>query len=210
MLLRVLGSVFASVALRWTHALFVSITAVVNTIKWLSRRPVRCLPARIPGHIGVVLGGADRPIDIRRLATLIKWCTAAGVQCVTVCDVHGDLMSATTELRSELHAAGLPACTVLAPGEGSETAAHDCPPHIATSNVAVRLLALRTGRDDLVNATRRLYQRVREGSLQPGAIDEAAVEAELSANAGFPEPVSALHAPSLHPPIPCRSTTCAR
>ena len=69
----------------------------------------------------------------------------------------------------------------------------------AARPLTVRVLSLRSGRDDLVRAAQRLCARVQSGELTPSQIDEAAVDAEVNANAGFPEPELILQCcPELH------------
>ena len=62
---------------------------------------------------------------------------------------------------------------------------------MAAGALCVRVVTLGSGRDDLVVAAQRVCDRVVSGRLAHDAVDEAAVDSELSANEGFPEPVRA-------------------
>jgi undecaprenyl pyrophosphate synthase len=73
------------------------------------------------------------------------------------------------------------------------------PPPPAADGACVRLLSLQTGRADLVGAARRLCERVVAGEADASALDEAALDAEVTANLGFPEPSLVLQCcPQLH------------
>jgi hypothetical protein len=110
---------------------------------------------------------------------------AEGVRQITLCDADGELVRAGAELHAALKAAGRSDALVLQAEERADQRAHatDCP--------VVRVISMRTGRDDVVAGARVLCERVRTGSLAAADIDEDTLEAELRANASFPEPVSA-------------------
>lgn len=185
------------------HGLYLSLTVAADGAHWLFRRRHSPLPATMPAHIGIVVGGSEAAAangsfsndghnlwqeQIEQLAAVIGWCYSAGIRYVTVCDARGALVRAASELCNQLHAEGMPSACVLASGEEPLDGAP-----------AVRVISLKSGRDDLVDAARTLCERVRAGDLKPSSIDERAVEGELRANAGFPEPSLVLQCcPELH------------
>ena len=85
---------------------------------------------------------------------------------------------------------------------GSSAGSHhvsSCENDDGSGRLVVRILSLRSGRDDLVLAARRLCERVQAGKLAATQIDETAIESEVCANAGFPEPELILQSgPELH------------
>jgi hypothetical protein len=85
---------------------------------------------------------------------------------------------------------------------GSSAGSHhvsSCENDDGSGRLVVRILSLRSGRDDLVLAARRLCERVQAGKLAATQIDETAIESEVCANAGFPEPELILQCgPELH------------
>ena len=172
------------ILLRVIHAAFLTLEASINIARRLRLKLQNTitLPPSSPEHVGLVVGEELSPADnhLAQLASLVSWCAAAGVRCITICDAHGELVRATAELRAELRLVGLgdDACVLLEAGEPPQTSAR----------LAVRVVSLRTGRDDIAVAARTLCERVRAGKLPAGSIDEGAVEGELKANAGFPEP----------------------
>ena len=179
---------FLSLAvLRIVHAAYLTLT----TLRGLGRRLQNLtfatpLPSRAPKHVGIVVGAVDPLLgDLPQLTALIGWIAAAGVRCVTLCDAHGDLMRATAQLRAALADGGLGGACVLEPGELPHDAA------MRGTGLAVRVVSLHTGRDDITVAARHLCEQVRVGHMSAAAIDEKVVEGELRANAGFPEPVRA-------------------
>ena len=170
----------AALLLRLVHALYRTFAVVGRARRWLPRSVV--LPTHVPAHVGIVVGG--QPPLAEPLAALIGYLADVGVMCITVCDAQGELTSGSAELRAALASRGLGTASLLEAGEhapAAANAAQRCP--------AVRIIALRTGRDDVTIAARRLCRQVCDGSLSPAAVDETTVEAELRANAGFPEPV---------------------
>ena len=184
--------------LRIVQAAYLTHAAALDCMRRLRLRLARsvALPEKTPMHVGIVVGG-DEPTHLQQLAALIGWVRAAGVRCVTLCDVHGELLRTRTDLRAALAEVGLGSATVLGAGESPP------PDAIARGDeLAVRVVALRTGREDITVAARRLCEQVRAGRLPASAIDEAAVESELQANAGFPEPVR------VHQCMACQLTTC--
>ncbi len=212
----VAGAAVCRALLRVVHALYATLFALeavrVRLPRW--RRP-DLSSVQVPGHVGVVLASAAGPAELRSAAAAASWLASAGVRYVTLCDAHGDLVRSAREFGSALHAAG---CTapVLAAGEpppsgkaqvlpppgrrdaGCEAGYGICGDGEGGGCVGVRLVSMRTGRDDLVLAARRLCERVVSGRLRPN-VDEAVLDAEVSANAGFPEPDLILQCgPELH------------
>ena len=175
-------------ALKLLHAAHLTYVAVVMSVhafykRWLLSPLPRTLQ-KIPSHVGLVVESCADRVERQQAAALIGWCAAAGVRCITLCDVNGDLKPEELRdgLRESIDSHMHEQVHLLSAGE---------PPPGSKSAIAVRVIALRTGRDDLVQAARRLCARVRTGELTVDAVDEAAVDAELTANSGFPEPVRA-------------------
>ena len=171
--------------LRIVHAAYLTHVAALECARRLRLHLVRsvALPARTPQHVGIVVGGVE-PVHLQQLAALIAWVAATGVRCVTICDMHGELQRNFADFPAALAKVQQGAAAVmLEPGEVLRAAHGD--------ELAVRVAAMRTGRDDITVAARRLCEQVHASKLSASSIDEAAVESELRANAGFPEPVRA-------------------
>ena len=176
-----LVSLLSRLLLRLIHAVHLTHAAAVGCVRELRLRfAVVSLPGCIPAHVGIII--EDGVQNLGQLCALLGWCATAGVRCITLCDVHGELVRASVELRAELKAAGLGAVAHL-------LEAREALREPVVDVAAVRVVALRTGRDDIAFAARGLCERVRVGSLPASAIDEHAVEDELRENLGFPEPV---------------------
>ena len=176
-----LVSLLSRLLLRLIHAVHVTHAAAVVCVREHRLRfAVVSLSGDTPAHVGINV--EDGVQNLRQLCDLVGWCATAGVRCITICDMHGELDRASGELCAELKGAGPGAAAhVLEVGEASREPVVDA--------AAVRVVALRTGRDDIAFAARSLCERVRVGSLPVSAINEDAVEDELMANLGFPEPV---------------------
>jgi hypothetical protein len=148
----------------------------------------------LPAHVGIVVGQIESE-DMSEVSMVINGCIAHGIRYITLCDLDGTLQRAAPVLRSCLQSTG--GVQLLSPGEppalvadaaGQADAARQAD-MVATHGVYVRVLSLQTGRDDLVCAARRLCQEVVAGTLACESVDEAHLDSELNANAGFPEPV---------------------
>lgn len=204
--LHTLLGLLRTIVLRILHAAAVTQRAAADLARlplWRTdrRRPLRRADfARLPSHLGIVLAPRNVAHGVEEVATLVGWCAAAGVQRITLCDAHGALVRCAHDLRSAL---GAGVCVLRAgeepPAGGSASAGRGPRASASPAVPLVRIVALQTGRDDLVHAARRLCDRVRSGSCDAASIDEAAIEAELVANAGFPEPELVLQCcPQLH------------
>ena len=173
-------------ALRLLHAAFVTLLAAQASAEWLWRlsRPAAPSSPRdaVPSHVGVVVSSAESA-DVAQVARVVRACADEGASFVTMCDARGDFVRSAADLRAALRAVGMADVHVLFAGESPP------PPSTPARRLCVRVVALGTGRHDIVDAAQRICERVAAGALQPDAVDEAAVEAELRANAGFPEPV---------------------
>ena len=225
--LRLVHAIFAT--LDGIRAAFAMLKAAHNALTW--RTVQKAAIGTVPAHVGIVIRGEDSR-DVKLISTVVHACADAGIECITLCDTSGDLVNSVSVLRTELCTTGLPDAQVLLAGEAptalspssstsqasvsaSGTRAKALPSESAPSSnrrVWVRTLTLTAGKQDLVQAARQLCERVANGSMAPEAVDEASVHTELSANAGFPEPVCklSLHAFSHHGRVvgPCASA-CA-
>jgi hypothetical protein len=144
------------------------------------------LPQKTPLHLGIIIASEDAA-DAGGVAAVVCASAVAGVRYVTLCEASGELARAVPALRAELHARGLEDAQVLTAGEAPVTSSEE----LAAGALCVRVVTLGSGRDDLVVAAQRVCDRVVSGRLAHDAVDEAAVDSELSANEGFPEPVRA-------------------
>ena len=171
------------ILLRVIHAAFLTLEASINIARRLRLKLQNtiALPPSSPEHVGLVVGEELSPADnhLAQLASLVSWCAAAGVRCITICDAHGELVerppscvpscvwsaSATTRACSSRRASR------RLPAQDWPCASSRCAPAVTT-----------------LPSPRGLCERVRAGKLPAGSIDEGAVEGELKANAGFPEP----------------------
>ena len=212
--------------LRIIHAAYLTVTSICAALSSIGQRSVTCPPYHVASHVGIIVCGGTEA-DIKKLAALIGWLASAGVRFITVCDAlsgsDGGSSSSLIDgsdaclnrLRDELCAVSLASASVVgsgvvpaasisrsSAGSASKGRASMQLPAIESAgeaSVAVRVLSLSSGRDDLVQAARRLCERVQAGELPAAKIDEATVEAELTANAGFPEPELILQCcPELH------------
>lgn len=195
-----------STLLRLVHALYLTHAAFCEcTLRLFAPAP----PSSVhpPAHLGIVLNDGEQ--NLRRLSELICWCAAAGVQRMTVCDTCGGLLAASAALAATLQASG--SSLRLAAGSGERYISTPDAPGAALlvageGELVVRIVSAQTGRDDLVGAARRLCARVCDGTLAVDAIDEEAMEAEVTVNDGFPEPVrraegiDARRSPAARPP----------
>jgi len=177
-----------STLLRLVHALYLTHAAFCEcTLRLFAPAP----PSSVhpPAHLGIVLNAGEQ--NLQRLSELICWCAAAGVQRMTVCDTCGGLLAASAALAATLQASG--SSLRLAAGSGERYISTPDAPGAALlvageGELVVRIVSAQTGRDDLVGAARRLCARVCDGTLAVDAIDEEAMEAEVTVNDGFPEP----------------------
>lgn len=186
-------------SLRLIHALYATLLVVTRSVHsvrelLLKRREMTATSAAVPLHVGIVINSSEAE-DVRRIAGVVRSCADAGVHYITLCDAQGTLIAHAAALRAALGNDGMGDTCVLMAGE---------PPSARSAAPWVRVLALATGRDDVVQAARRVCDRVVVGELLPAAVDEVVVEAELCANVGFPEPVSARR------PSPAHRLTVAR
>ena len=143
-------------------------------------------PQKTPLHLGIIIASEDAA-DAGGVAAVVCASAVTGVRYVTLCEASGELARAVPALRAELHARGLEDAQVLTAGEAPVTSSEE----LAAGALCVRVVTLGSGRDDLVVAAQRVCDRVVSGRLAHDAVDEAAVDSELSANEGFPEPVRA-------------------
>lgn len=144
------------------------------------------LPQKTPLHLGIIIASEDAA-DAGGVAAVVCASAVTGVRYVTLCEASGELARAVPALRAELHARGIEDAQVLTAGEAPVTRSEE----LAAGALCVRVVTLGSGRDDLVVAAQRVCDRVVSGRLAHDAVDEAAVDSELSANEGFPEPVRA-------------------
>jgi hypothetical protein len=187
-------------ALRSIHAAF--ITTIVAS-RWLRNiyqlithallRPEAQRLHSVPSHVGIVVGAADAS-DVDGVARVVHSCAKDGVTRITLCDPHGELVLAAAKLRASLSEVGL-AAQVLMAGELPSPASAETKPggaqdeQSARGGLCIRVISLKSGRDDLVCAAKQLCLQVANGRLSSDTINEKKVDAELHANAGFPEPV---------------------
>lgn len=168
--LSALSHIMLFVLLRWIHAIYATHHAaaaarahVCLLIGWLWRRPAQPMPLQQPpAHLGVVIGEGELrgKAELRRLAELIGWCVAAGIHQITVCDSRGDLAVAPHALCYALQTIGLK--LELATKSHAAVSSPEAPlsTTLTSAVLAVRLISLQTGRDDIVGAARRLCQQV--------------------------------------------------
>lgn len=183
-----MASIFSYCGWRLLQALFLTLEVLQQFGRqlrhrlWRRRRQLLELPQRTPSHLGVVIASEDAA-DIGSIAAVVCASAETGVRYITLCESSGLLLRASAVLRSELRSRGFADAQVLSAGETAAASGE-----LAARALCVRVVTLGSGRTDLVVAAQRVCERVVAGGLPHEAVDEAAVDAELRANAGFPEP----------------------
>ena len=121
--------------------------------------------AQPPAHLGIVLG--DGELEVVQLAKLVGWCVTAGIERMTICDVHGEAAVAPRILCNALRSEGV-CVTPAAEAKPKHPSSPDAPLtavlHGEDPELSLRLISLQTGRDDLVGSTRRLCRQVRQAA----------------------------------------------
>jgi len=200
-----------TVLLRCVHALHLMCCAALECWRWLRWLLQPLLPLRkrplqqLPQHVGIVIGEGE--LGILRVAQVVRWCAEAGVRYLTLCDGHGELLRAEGELRAALDALRVDTCFGAPQPQrmGAQQRMHHAEaedvegqqrgrqqhlpvqPH-SKVRVALRLVSLQTGRDEITGAACRLCELVAANKLPAEAIDEAAIDAQLKGACSWPEP----------------------
>lgn len=172
-------------AVAWSalHAAFLMHVALLDLLRWLRIRARRVWTDQIqlvgqqPAHLGVVF--AKDEICIERIADLVAWCAEAGIGCITLCDGDGLLQSAEAELSLALRARSV---AIKPRADGASDSA----------GLALRVVTLQTGRDELVDAARAFCKQTLGRLLPVEAIDEAAIDRYLATSYESPELVPLL------------------
>ena len=163
---RLFTHILSFAVLRCLHAVCATqqaafaVWALVQSLMYRLRRTELSIIRKPPAHLGIVIGECElSESDAYQLAKLVSWCVSAGIYRLTICDVRGELASAPNALCSALQAVGI---MVGLPAKPS--ASPDIPLSTtlmaASCGLALRLISLQSGRDDMVRATRRLCSQV--------------------------------------------------
>ncbi|MCX2819648.1 undecaprenyl diphosphate synthase family protein [Haladaptatus sp. F3-133] len=114
----------------------------------------------LPGHVAVVFGGGTDPSTVR---DLYVWCDEVGVETTTVCLPDVVNRAVYNDAVAELE----PPVRVIDTAEGRGGEEHG------------RVLSYLGGREELVDAFRRLARDIDSGDLSPDGIDADAVADRL-------------------------------
>jgi undecaprenyl pyrophosphate synthase len=123
-------------------------------------RPADLDPAKLPQHVAILLGEAGAEA-LRELSTVAEACAELGVPWLTLC-------------------AGSQACAELE-GQEAELTAY-------ARSLGVRLRLLHGGgRDEILQAARRIAAEVRQGLLDPKAVDGRLIQRYVGDGAPDPD-----------------------
>lgn len=117
-----------------------------------------------PAHLGIVLGDNEVTCeaDVLRLAHIVCWCIDAGVQRLTLCDMHGKLTAAPRSLCHALQT--IKADAAVAEAKSERVSSPEAPLaiiiHDTSCGWSLKLISLQTGRDDIVGAAQKLCRKV--------------------------------------------------
>lgn len=118
-------------------------------------------PEDVPQHVAAVLGRGAGPSEVR---DFYVWCDELGVEKATLC-IPG---AADRELYAEAVSELEPSVGVVEPGDGPEKVTEE------------RRLSYVGGREEVVEAFRRLAHDVREGQLSPEEVASDTVSERLA------------------------------